>query len=73
MSTPRVVGLAVAGLLAFLLFKAAVKGAFVLLVAALVVGGGAYLYFRAKRALRPGTRARRRLDAAAETYRMRNR
>lgn len=47
-------------------------GLFYLLVGALVAGGGAYLYHRTKRALAPGTRARLRLDAAAETYRQRN-
>jgi hypothetical protein len=47
-------------------------GFFYLLVGAIVAGGGAYLYHRTKRALAPGTRARMRLDAAAQTYRDRN-
>jgi hypothetical protein len=44
-----------------------------LIVGALVVGGGAWLYSKAKRSLAPGTRAQRRIEAAARTYRMRNR
>ena len=44
-----------------------------LIVGALVVGGGAWLYARLKRELAPGTRTQRRLEAAAKTYRMRNR
>jgi uncharacterized membrane protein YfcA len=46
---------------------------FYLIVGALVVGGGLYLYARAKRSLAPGTRTQRRIEAAAKTYRMRNR
>jgi hypothetical protein len=46
---------------------------FYLIVGALVVGGGSYLYYRAKRSLAPGTRNQRRIEAAARTYRMRNR
>jgi hypothetical protein len=38
-----------------------------------VVGGGIWLYSRAKRSLAPGTRTQRRIEAAAKTYRMRNR
>jgi hypothetical protein len=44
-----------------------------LVVGALVVGGGAYIYSRVKRSLAPGTRTQRRIEAAARTYRMRNR
>ncbi|MEU4687840.1 hypothetical protein [Actinoplanes sp. NPDC023714] len=44
-----------------------------LIVGALVVGGGAWLYARLKRELAPGTRTQRRIEAAAKTYRMRNR
>jgi len=44
-----------------------------LIVGALVVGGGVYLYGKAKRSLAPGTRNQRRIEAAAKTYRMRNR
>jgi hypothetical protein len=44
-----------------------------LIVGAVVVGGGVWLYGRAKRSLAPGTRNRNRLEAAEKTYRMRNR
>ncbi|OJF10432.1 hypothetical protein [Couchioplanes caeruleus] len=44
-----------------------------LIVGALVVGGGVYLYGKAKKGLAPGTRTQRRIEAAAKTYRMRNR
>ena len=46
---------------------------FYLIVGAFVVGGGAYLYSRAKKSLAPGTRTQRRIEAATKTYRMRNR
>ena len=46
---------------------------FYLIVGALVVGGGVYLYGRTKRSLAPGTRNQRRIEAAVKTYRMRNR
>ena len=46
---------------------------FYLIVGAIVVGGGAYVYSKAKKKLAPGTRAQRRIEAAAKTYRMRNR
>ena len=67
------VGLVVAGVLAIALFKALLGLAFYLIVGALVVGGGLYLYQRAKRAIGPGTRTRRRIEAASETYRLRKR
>jgi hypothetical protein len=44
-----------------------------LIVGALVVGGGIYLYGKAKKGLAPGTRTQRRIEAATKTYRMRNR
>ncbi|GAA5200609.1 hypothetical protein GCM10023322_78880 [Rugosimonospora acidiphila] len=68
-----VVGLVLAGMLAIWLFHALLGLLFYVIVGALIVGGTVYLYRRTKRAIGPGTRARRRLDAAAETYRMRNR
>ncbi|HET6211958.1 MAG TPA: hypothetical protein VFE14_03690 [Micromonosporaceae bacterium] len=68
-----IVGLVLAGMLAIWLFKALLGLVFYLLVGALVVGGGVYLYGRARRALGPGTRTRRRIDAASQTYRERNR
>ncbi len=46
---------------------------FYLIVGALVVGGGAVLYAKAKKSIAPGTRTRNRLEAAEKTYRMRNR
>jgi hypothetical protein len=52
-------------------FHALLSIVFYLVIGALVVGGGVYLYGRARRAIGPGTRNRRRLDAAAQTYRMR--
>jgi hypothetical protein len=68
-----VVGLVLVGALAIWVIKSLLGFALYLIVGAAVVGGGMYLYGRAKRALAPGSRARRRLDAANETYRMRNR
>lgn len=65
------VGLVLAGMLAVWLLKALLGLAFYLIVGALVVAGGAYLYHRMKRAVGPGTRAQRRIEAAAKTYRMR--
>jgi hypothetical protein len=44
-----------------------------LIVGALVVGGGVYVYRKARKNLAPGTRTQRRIEAAAKTYRMRNR
>lgn len=44
-----------------------------LVVGALAVGGGMYLYYRVKREIAPGTRTQRRIEAAAKTYRMRDR
>ena len=46
---------------------------FYLIVGALIAGGAIYVYARAKRSLAPGTRTQRRIEAAAKTYRMRNR
>jgi hypothetical protein len=46
---------------------------FYLIVGALIVGGGLYLYSKAKKSLAPGTRTQRRIEAAQKTYRMRNR
>ena len=68
-----IVGLVLAGMLAIWVFHAILGLLFYIVVGALVVGGGAYLYYRAKRAIGPGTRTRRRIDAASETYRMRDR
>jgi hypothetical protein len=46
---------------------------FYLIVGAIVIGGGALLYAKAKKAVAPGTRTQRRIEAATKTYRMRNR
>ena len=46
---------------------------FYLIVGALVVGGGLYVYGRVKKSIAPGTRTQRRIEAATKTYRMRNR
>ena len=68
-----VVALVVAGWLAIWVLHALMGVLVYVLVGALVVGGGMYLYGRARRSLAPGTRARRRIEAAQETYRMRDR
>ncbi|HEX2774903.1 MAG TPA: hypothetical protein VHN18_21105 [Micromonosporaceae bacterium] len=65
------VGLVLAGMLAVWLLKALLGLAFYLVIGALVVGGGVYLYHRLKRAVGPGTRTQRRIEAAARTYRIR--
>jgi hypothetical protein len=67
-----VVGLVLAGMLVIALVKALLGLVFYLVVGALVVGGGVYLYRRAQRALGPQTRVRRRIEAARRTYRQRN-
>jgi uncharacterized membrane protein SirB2 len=51
-----IVGLALAGVVALWLIKALLGVIFYILVGALVVGGGIYLYGRAKRAIRGGGR-----------------
>jgi hypothetical protein len=66
-----IVGLVLVGALALAVFHALLHLVVYLIVGALVVGGGAYLYGRAKRAIGPGNRNRRRIEAAARTYRMR--
>jgi len=68
-----IAGLVVAGMLAIWLFQAILGVLAYIVVGALVVGGGVYLYHRAKRAIGPGTRNRLRIEAASRTYRMRNR
>jgi hypothetical protein len=68
-----IVGLVALGALAIWLFQALMGVLLYLVVGIAVAAGGAYLYQRTKRAVGPGTRSRMRLDAAAETYRQRNR
>ena len=45
---------------------------FYLIVAALAIVGGVYVYGKVKKSLAPGTRTQRRIEAAQKTYRMRN-
>ena len=66
-------GVVLVGWLAITVLHALIGALSYLIVGALVVGGGVYLYGRAKRGLAPGTRNQRRIEAAARTYRMRNR
>jgi hypothetical protein len=68
-----IAGVLVVGWIAVSLLHALVGALSYLIVGALVVGGGVYLYGRAKRSLAPGTRTQRRIEAAAKTYRIRNR
>ncbi|MEU4219176.1 hypothetical protein [Actinoplanes sp. NPDC026623] len=68
-----IAGVIVVGWIAINLLHVLVGALAYLIVGAIVVGGGVYLYGRAKRSLAPGTRNQRRIEAAAKTYRMRNR
>ncbi|MEU8231885.1 hypothetical protein AB0C29_16215 [Actinoplanes sp. NPDC048791] len=68
-----IAGVIVVGWIAIQLLQVLVGALAYLIVGAVVVGGGVYLYGRAKRSLAPGTRNQRRIEAAAKTYRMRNR
>jgi hypothetical protein len=67
-----VAGVVVVGWAAVWLLQALMGVFAYLLVGAIVVGGGIYVYGRAKRAVAPGTRNQRRIEAAVKTYRMRN-
>lgn len=67
-----IVGLVLAGMVAVWVFHELLGLLLYAIVGAAVVGGGVYLYHRAKRSIGPGTRNRRRIEAASETYRMRN-
>jgi tellurite resistance protein TehA-like permease len=66
-----IVGLVVVGALAIAVLHAVLHLVGYLIVGVLVVGGGLYIYSRARRAIGPGTRNRRRIEAATRTYRMR--
>jgi hypothetical protein len=68
-----IAGVIVVGWVAVVVLHALLGALSYLIVGALVVGGGVYLYRRTKRSLAPGTRNQRRIEAAARTYRMRNR
>ena len=67
-----IAGVIVVGWIAISLLHVLVGALSYLIVGAIVVGGGVYLYGRAKKSLAPGTRNQRRIEAAAKTYRMRN-
>ena len=67
-----VAGVVVVGWAAVWLLQALMGVFAYLLVGAIVVGGGIYVYGRTKRAVAPGTRNQRRIEAAVKTYRMRN-
>jgi len=68
-----IAGVIVVGWVAIAVLHALVGALSYLIVGAIVVGGGVYLYGKAKKGLAPGTRNQRRIEAAAKTYRMRNR
>jgi hypothetical protein len=68
-----IAGVIVVGWIAINLLHVLVGALAYLIVGAIVIGGGVYLYGRAKRSLAPGTRNQRRIEAATKTYRMRNR
>jgi hypothetical protein len=67
-----VVGLFVVGAIAVWVFHALLSVLGYLIVGALVVGGGIWLYGKAKRGL-GSTRNQRRLEAGLATWRQRNR
>jgi hypothetical protein len=68
-----IAGVIVVGWIAIQLLQVLVGALAYLIVGAIVVGGGVYLYGRAKKSLAPGARNQMRIEAAAKTYRMRNR
>ena len=68
-----IAGVIVVGWVAVAVLHALMGALAYLVVGAIVVGGGVYLYGKAKKGLAPGTRTQRRIEAAAKTYRMRNR
>ncbi|GAA1514770.1 hypothetical protein GCM10009827_031900 [Dactylosporangium maewongense] len=64
-----IVGLFVVGALAIWLFKVLMSVAFYLIVGAAVVGGGIWLYNKARRGLSSGGRNQRRIEAFLATRR----
>ncbi|HEY3009850.1 MAG TPA: hypothetical protein VGJ63_17545 [Micromonosporaceae bacterium] len=68
-----VVAVVVVGWVAMAVVHALVSLAWYLILGALVVGGGYWLYRRARRAIGPETRNRRRLEAALRTRRTNDR
>ena len=67
-----IAGVIVVGWVAIAVLQTLMGALSYLIVGAIVVGGGVYLYGKAKKGLAPGTRTQRRIEAAAKTYRMRN-
>jgi hypothetical protein len=65
------IGLIIVGALAMWLVHALIGVIGYIIVGALVIGGGVWIYNRAKRAVGPGTRNRNRIDAAYKTYKQR--
>lgn len=61
------------GAVAVALLKVVLGLFWYLVVGAVVVGGGVYLYRRARRAMGPGTRGGRRLEAVVRTRQLRDR
>jgi hypothetical protein len=68
-----IAGVIVVGWIAITVLQYLMGAIAYLIVGALVIGGGVFLYSKAKKGLAPGTRNQRRIEAAAKTYRMRNR
>ena len=68
-----IAGVVVVGWVAVNVLSALMGWVWYLIIGAAVIGGGAWLYSRVKREIAPGTRTQRRIEAAAKTYRMRNR
>ncbi len=68
-----IAGVVVVGWVAITVLQALVGALSYLIVGALVVGGGVYLYGRAKKNLAPGTGRLGRMVGGGMTYRMRNR
>ncbi|MBO0869518.1 MAG: hypothetical protein J2P15_13220 [Micromonosporaceae bacterium] len=66
-----IVGLVLVGAIAWWALGALFHVVGYLVLGAVVVGGGALVYRKVRRSIGPGTRTRRRIEAAAETYRMR--
>ncbi|GAA4696006.1 hypothetical protein Prum_047520 [Phytohabitans rumicis] len=68
-----VVAVVAVGWLAIALLKALLGVAVYLIVGAAVIGGGAILYRKARRAINRDERLQKRIEAATTTYRQRTR
>lgn len=66
-----IAGLLLVGMVAVWLLQQLLGVVVYLLVGAVVVGGGFYLYQRVRREVGPGTRTGNRIEAASRTYRNR--